>query len=399
MSQHEISDARSPLALLRQRVVARLLASSLLGRLPTGMIPVALVLFTRGSSEGYGVAGALAAAYTAGTAVGGPVLARRMDRTGQTRVIVGAGVLCSAALAALPFVGPLTGIVVAVIAGAATPPVEPGLRAIWPTVLGEREVPRVYALDAASQELIFVLGPLIVLIATAFGPAGGLYAAAVIGLAGTLWFAAAPQSRQWRPAEVEERHWAGALRPPRLRRVYVSMLLAGLTIGTYPVAAAAFSEASGHRGWTAWLVAANAGGALFVGVWFSGRSDRVSPGRVLPWLLGALGVGYLPMAFVPTSSGAFPLALAFSVVSGLCLPPIITLVFLAIDRLAPAGTVTEAFAWLITAFLVGSSIGAAVAGVLVTAAAVPWVFALACASSLVGALPTIRVLAGRDAPA
>ncbi|TQS46398.1 MFS transporter [Cryptosporangium phraense] len=388
------SEVRSPLALLRQRTVARLLTSSLLGRLPTGMIPVAIVLFTRGSSEGYGVAGALAAAYTAGTAVGGPVLARRMDRTGQTRVIVGAGILCSAALAALPFVGPLVGIVVAAIAGAATPPVEPGLRAIWPTVLPEREVPRVYALDAASQELIFVLGPLIVLIASGFGPAGGLYAAAAIGLAGTLWFAAARESRQWRPAEVAERHWAGALRPPRLRRVYGAMLLAGLTIGTYPVAAAAFSEASGSRGWTTWLVAANALGALFSGVWFSGRSDRVEPGRVLPWLLAGLGVGYLPMAFVPTSSGMLPLALVFSVVSGLALPPIITLVFLAIDRLAPAGTVTEAFAWLITAFLVGSSIGAAVAGAIVSTTAVAWVFALACAASLVAVLPVIRVLSG-----
>lgn len=390
------SEARSPIALLRHRTVARLLASSLLGRLPTGMIPVALVLFTRGSSAGFGIAGAMAAAYTAGTAVGGPVLARRMDRTGQTRMIVGAGVICSLALAALPFVGALVGIVVATIAGLATPPVEPGLRAIWPTVLSGPDVPRVYALDAASQEVIFVVGPLLVLIAGTFGPAGGLYAAAAIGLVGTLWFAAAPESRRWRPAEVAERHWAGALRGPRLRRVYLGMLLAGLTVGTYPVAAAAFSEASGDRGWTTWLVAANASGALISGVWFSGRSDRVSPGRVLPWLLAALGVGYLPMAFVPTSSGAFPLALVLSVVSGLCLPPIITLVFLVIDRLAPAGTVTEAFAWLVTAFLVGSSLGAAVAGGLVTTVSVHWVFVQAGVASLVGAVPTIGLLRGAE---
>src|SRR5690349_4754407 len=94
--------ARSPFALLGRPLVARLLASSLLGRLPTGMVPVALVLFSRGSDVGYGVAGLFAAAYTAGSAVGGPVLARWMDRTGQTRVIVGAGVVCSIALGLLP---------------------------------------------------------------------------------------------------------------------------------------------------------------------------------------------------------------------------------------------------------------------------------------------------------
>ncbi|SHN36017.1 MFS transporter [Cryptosporangium aurantiacum] len=382
----------SPFALLRRPVVARLLASSLLGRLPTGMVPVALVLFSRGESAGYGVAGLLAAAYTAGSAIGGPVLARWMDRTGQTRVIVGAGVACSVALALLPFVGTVGGIVVAVVAGVATPPVEPGLRAIWPTVLPAPDVPRVYALDAASQELVFVTGPLLVLVAGSFGSAGGLYAAAAIGLVGTLWFAAAPQSRGWRPEEVEERHWAGALRPPRLRRVYLGMLLVGLTVGTFPVAAAAFGEASGDRGWATWLVAANASGALIGGVWFSGRSERVSPGRVLPWLLCGLGVGYLPLAFVPTTSGVFPLALVLSVVSGLFLPLIITLVFLVIDRLAPTGTVTEAFAWLITAFLVGSSIGAAIAGALIAAVSVAAVFAVASAASLLGAVPMIRLL-------
>jgi len=388
--------ATSPFALLRRPAVARLLASSLLGRLPTGMVPVALVLFSRGSDVGYGVAGLFAAAYTAGAAVGGPLLARWMDRTGQTRVIVGAGVASSVALALLPFLGVVGGIVVAAVAGAATPPVEPGLRAIWPTVLHGADVPRVYALDAAAQELIFVAGPLLVLVAGEFGSAGGLYAAAVIGLAGTLWFAAAPASRRWRPAEVTERHWAGALRPPRLRRVYAGMLLVGFTVGTFPVAAAAFSEEAGDRGWAAWLVAANAGGALIGGVWFSGRSERVSP-RVLPWLLGALGLGYLPLALVPTTSGAFPIALGLSGVSGLFLPPIITLVFLTIDRLAPEGTVTEAFAWLVTAFLVGSSIGAAIAGAIVAGASVGTVFVVACVSSLVGAAPMVGLLPRGDA--
>ena len=102
------------------------------------MVPVALVLFSRGSDVGYGVAGLFAAAYTAGAAVGGPLLARWMDRTGQTRVIVGAGVASSVALALLPFVGVIGGIVVAAIAGAATPPVEPGLRAIWRSAFTSR---------------------------------------------------------------------------------------------------------------------------------------------------------------------------------------------------------------------------------------------------------------------
>jgi predicted MFS family arabinose efflux permease len=51
-----------------------------------------------------------------------------------------------------------------------------------------------------------------------------------------------------------------------------------------------------------------------------------------------------------------------AILSGLALPPLLTCAFTLVDRLAPAGTVTEAFAWLVTAFLVGSSAGSAVAG-------------------------------------
>ncbi|GAA0226892.1 MFS transporter [Cryptosporangium japonicum] len=382
----------SPFALLRRPFVARLLASSLLGRLPTGMVPVALVLFSRGSDVGYGVAGLFAAAYTAGGAIGQPLLARWMDRTGQTRIIVGGGVVSSVGLAVLPFSGVVGGLVIAAVAGAATPPLEPGLRAIWPGLLSGPDVPRIYALDAAAQELVFVAGPLLVLLANSFGPAGGLYAAAAIGLTGALWFAVAPASRQWRPTEVGERHWAGALRPARLRRLYLGISLVGLAVGTFPVAASAFSEASGDRGWTTWLVAANAGGALIGGVWFSGRSHRYSPGRVLPWLFVALGFGYLPLAFLPTDPGVFPFALGLTLVSGLSLPPLMTLTFLVIDRLAPEGTVTEAFAWLITAFLVGSSTGAAVAGAIVAQTSPSWVFVLAWASGLLGALPVVKLV-------
>lgn len=379
-------------ALLRRPLVARLLAASLLGRLPTGMVPVALVLFSRGSSAGYGLAGLLAAAYTAGAAIGGPGLARLMDRTGQSRTVVGSGVVSSLALGVLPLAGTVSGVAMAALAGLATPPLEPGLRALWPAVLPGPDVTRIYALDAAAQELIFIIGPLAVLAANAAGPAGGLVAAGVIGLLGTLWFASAPASRRWRPAELAERHWAGALRPHRLRRLYLGVLLSGLTVGTFPVAATAFGEAAGDRGWATWLVSANALGAFLGGVWFSRRSERVSPGRLLPWLLGFLGLAYLPLALLPTASWVLPLALALAVVSGVFLPPIMTCAFLVIDRLAPPGTVTEAFAWLITAFLVGASTGAAMAGGLVANTAVFTVFLLAGASSLLAALPVRALL-------
>ncbi len=56
-------------------------------------------------------------------------------------------------------------------------------------------------------------------------------------------------------------------------------------------------------------------------------------------------------------------ALAF--VSGLGLAPLLAAAFVLVAELAPAGTVTEAFAWLVTLFATGNAAGSATSGLLV----------------------------------
>ncbi|WP_410645935.1 MFS transporter, partial [Amycolatopsis sp. lyj-346] len=83
----------------------------------------------------------------------------------------------------------------------------------------------------------------------------------------------------------------------------------------------------------------------------------------LPRATAIFAVGYLPLLLTPTP----PTMLVLMAVSGLALPPLLTIAFVAIDEVAPAGTVAEAFAWAATAFSVGSAGGAAVNGVLLDA--------------------------------
>ena len=149
------------------------------------MVPLALVLFARDTGSGYGRAGLLTAAYSLGCCLGGPALSRVMDLRGQRPALVLGGVVSSLALAVLPWVPSGGALVVALVAGLATPPLEPALRTLWPSVLSPRQVPSAFALDAAAQELIFVLGPLAVLLAQLAGDGGGLVAAGVVGLLGT----------------------------------------------------------------------------------------------------------------------------------------------------------------------------------------------------------------------
>ncbi|SDP52445.1 Predicted arabinose efflux permease, MFS family [Pedococcus dokdonensis] len=385
----------SPAALLRLPQVARLLFAALVGRLPNGMVPLALVLFARDTGSGYGRAGLLTAAYSLGCCVGGPALSRVMDVRGQRSALVLGGVVSSAALAVLPWVPSGGAIVVALVAGVATPPLEPALRTLWPSVLTPRQVPSAFALDAAAQELIFVLGPLAVLLAQLTGAGGGLVAAALVGVGGTLWFVASHASRSWVPPEHEDRHWLGPLRSRRLSVLYSAIVLVGLTVGVPAVALVAYAESVGDRGLAPWLVAANALGALIGGVAYSPRAPHRDPRRDLLLGLALLVVTYAAQSAVPSSPWVMGL---LTVASGLGLPPVLTCVFQLVDEFAPVGTTTEAFAWLISAFLVGSSIGAAAAGSLSDAGHIGGAFVVAGASTLF-ALAIARTVVRRPGPA
>ena len=54
--------------------------------------------------------------------------------------------------------------------------------------------------------------------------------------------------------------------------------------------------------------------------------------------------------------------------AGSLIAPTLATAYAMVDRAAPAGTVTEAFAWLATAVAIGTSAGAAAAGALADAA-------------------------------
>jgi hypothetical protein len=244
----------------------------------------------------------------------------------------------------------------AALAGFGTPPLEACLRALWPALVPPADVTAAYALDIALQEVIFVVGPLVTLGAVAVaGPAAGLVTAAVLQLAGVAAFSRAPVVRSWRGTPAH-RHWAGPLRVPRMVALILGVSCVGAAVGSIPVVLTGYAEAAGNRGLTGWLLACQAVGALIGGLVYT----RAKPGGLgrLPLLALLFVAGYLPLLLVPSPG---PMAL-LQAISGAGLPPLLTATFLAADRLAPPGTAVEAFAWIFTAFTVGSATGAALAG-------------------------------------
>ncbi|MCB5180412.1 MFS transporter [Streptomyces antimicrobicus] len=386
--------------LLRTRHAARLLIGTLIGRLPNATAPIAIVLFVRAEGGSYSLAGALAAVYGVANAVGQPLLGRAVDLHGQPRVQLPAAVVSALGMLWLALAGtePVAGAyAAAVVAGLFTPPLEGGLRALWPSVLGGREeqVHAAYAMDAVAQEVMFTVGPLLVTtLAALVDPAAALLVINALGVLGALSVVVSEPSRTWRSAP-REAHWLGALRSGGLLALLGSFFFVGVALGSITVAGVAYADDHGSDAVYGWLMAALGLGALVGGVCYGARQWRGAPERRLRLLVALLAVCYVPLLLTPG-----PVAMtALAALAGVFLAPSIACAFIVVDRHAPVGTVTEAFSWLVTFFGVGSAIGTALAGPAVEVGGAPAGFGVAVAGGAAALLVLMATQRALAAPA
>ncbi|WP_374777021.1 MFS transporter [Streptomyces sp. NBC_01310] len=353
-------------AVLGSRHVVRLLGGTLTGRLPNGMVPVGLVLWITGGGGSLAFAGLLAALYGLASGLSQPVKGRLMDRYGQTRVSAPAVLLNSSCLAALPWLGagghPAAVTTVVGLAGLVTPPLEAGLRALWPAVLpdlGRRRV--VQALDTGSQGLLYIAGPLLASwLATAYGPDTALTATAALGLVGTAVVLTAAPSRTWRPAAADGAAGSGRLMSVGLVLLFNALAGTGFALGAMNVWAAGMASTHGLAMLSGVLPAAFSTGSFLGGLVYA---RRAWPGTTTTQLITTSALfllGWVPLLVQPGPRTA----IALTVLPGLFLTLIITNGFHTVDALAPASRTTEAYAWLILSVGTGQAAGTALAGAL-----------------------------------
>lgn len=382
--------------ILKAPHAARLLTGTLVGRLPNATGPIAIVMLVRAGGGSYSLAGALAAMYGVANAIGQPLLGRAVDLYGQPRVQLPAAVVSALGAVLLVVAGTgstLLAYAAVAVAGLFTPPLEGGLRALWPNVLGgEERVHRAYAMDAVAQEIMFTVGPLLVTLFVAlWSPAAALLVINAIGVLGALSVVVSAPSRAWRSAP-REAHWLGALRSPGLLALLGSFLFVGIALGSITVAGVAYADDQGRESVYGWLMAALGLGALLGGSVYGARQWAAAPERRLRTIVALLALCYLPLTLTP----GVPAMTVLSAVSGIFLAPAIACAFIVVDRHAPRGTVTEAFSWLVTTIGVGSALGTAAAGPAVELGGTSASFAVAGAggiAALLVLLATQRVLA------
>lgn len=379
--------------LLGRKDVRWLIAGSMVARLPSAMLPLAILLMVHGRTGSLAAAGVVVGAYGVGRAAVSPVVGGIIDRLGQFGVLVLGAVAQGALLVGLVVAAEVQASVVlttlvAAVAGASVPPIQACLRALWPVITEDgaaREA--AYSFDASSQELVWIAGPLLVAaLISAAPPAAIVLIAAAVGSAGVAMFVSSPISRGWR-GSVAERPRFGALAGRNLRTLLVTSVFAGANWGALSFGLTAFAVGLGNNRASGVLLACLSAGSITGGLLYGARTWRRAPIERYRALLAAIAAAGLPLVFVKSIAVAVPISL----LAGLPLAPVYAAMYVLTGRVAREGTTTEAFTWTSSTFALGAAMGTAGAGVAGQALGVHSAFALACLAAGVAALLALLV--------
>jgi predicted MFS family arabinose efflux permease len=344
--------------------------ASALGSLPIGMFGLAILLLARDTTGSFAVAGWIVGAFGLGNAFGAVAQGRLMDRLGQPRVLRPAAVGHVVALAALVFAAgeeaPAWVLTACAAAGGLfLPQVPAAMRSLWGVLVRSAEQRETaYAMVTIAFEVTVMTAPaLTALVITVASPSAAVLLGAGIAGVAALFYAATDGARTWR-GEPHDVGWVGPLTAPGMRTVAIVLAAFGAAIGVVQVLLPAFADERGSAEAGGLLLALLSGGSLIGGLIYGGRTWPGAPQRRLAVLMLAIGGGWALLAAAP---GTAVLAILL-VLCGTLLAPTATTASTLLDRVAPAGTVTEAFTVMVMAIVAGTAAGNALGGAIVDGA-------------------------------
>jgi predicted MFS family arabinose efflux permease len=391
MSLAEALGVRSYRDLFAGRETRRVVSWGLLARMPMGMSSLAFVLLVRSEGGSYTTAGIVTGAYTVAAGAGAVVGGRLVDRRRPAPVLMVYGIAYAVALAVLLALAharvPEAALVgAALVAGVLAPPVGPTIRMMWPAMLPRPDLrTTAFALEATIQEVIFVVGPLLVaVLAATISASAGVIAAALACLVGTLGFIATPAVRARQPDPGHDRsghHVFEALIPWGVRRILLLGGAYGIAFGAAEVSMPAFAEGHGGRSLGGIALAAFSGGSLTGGI-LAGAASSQEGGlnRRLQLTSAVFALVLVP----PLLAGSMAQMAVVMFIAGLPIAPSVAIAYNLIERAAVPGTQAEVFGWLSTAVTAGIAVGTAGGGSLIAHGSVHRALALAIVGAVLG---------------
>ena len=340
------------LDILRVRQSWKFSAAGLVLRMPMSMVGLSTILMVRAEYGNYTLAGAVSAVNIIVMALCAPILARRVDRHGQLRVMGPAwtiSVLSMSALVAAVFMhAPAwTLFIPAALAGATWGAPGALVRSRWSTILHKPgQLTTAYALESAVDEFVYIVGPVLsTVLGTAVHPATGLIISiASLAVGGILFLS----RRDSEPAIIPHD-------PSAPRESVIGM---GMTFGAMEVSMVSFTEELGTPALGGILLALSSIGSLTAALVYGARTWRRPTWQlfVIGVIAMAIGMSFFPVAFNIWTMTAVIL------ITGLTCAPTMTNVNVIIQKSVSPAKLTEGLTWMSTSINLGTSLGTAVAG-------------------------------------
>jgi MFS family permease len=344
--------------LLKTPGVARLIAAQLTARFPFGMLSLAFLIHIEHVYDSYGSAGLVLGAMSIGQAIAGPLTSRLMGRWGMRPVIIATIAICASAIVVMALlVLPIWGLmVIGLVAGLTTPPIQPAVRTIYPKIVNSRQLTPLFSLDASAQEIIWVLGPVIAtFVAIQISSVAGILLAAAFLVGGGIWFVVLPEVGRVRIPRSRRKLGAVLKRPPVLLSTIVGFMLVAACSAVEAGVVAAFGHGSADSGWVL--------GIFAIGSLVGGLALGHAP--IGPWALaGRMLIVTIGLSLATLGLSFWWLA-ATLLLAGIGIAPAFAVLFGIVSASVKFSDTAEAYGWVGTGQLMGAALGSATAGFMI----------------------------------
>lgn len=319
------------------------------------MISLAYLLHIEQIFNSYGLAGLVLAATSLGQALAGPLTSRWMGYWAMRPVIILTIAVSALAMAGIAFVSMPIGAYIAVgfVGGLATPPVQPAVRTIYPTMVTSKQLTPLFSLDASAQEIIWIAGPVVTtFIATQISTQLAIIVAGAFLVLGGLWFLSCRELGEVKIPRSKSKMGAVLAKPPVVLATVVGFLL----IGSAAAVEVAVVSVFGHGGPEAGIVLSIwAVGSIIGGLALGGLA-------IGPWALAArMLVVFVGIALAGAILDFWWIALAL-LIAGAGIAPALAVMFAIVSSSVKFSETAEAYGWMGSGQLVGAALGSAVAG-------------------------------------
>ncbi len=388
-------------SLLSDPVARSFSLAGFVARMPLSMTGLGVVILVTAYTGSFALAGLLTAASTIAAAITAPWWGRMIDRIGQAKVLILAGILCNVSLALL-IVTILLRLPVALCFAAA---VGTGLgftsagscvRSRWTHRLGGgSRLQTAYAWEAVVDELIYVVGPVLVTtVSTAIHPAAGLASCVVFGLTGAMALALNKSSEPPVVRRLEGAHAAPRMSPRLLAPIVAACVSLGALFGGMELVVVACAEAFGVPAFAGVILALWAISSLAAGVAVGAVAWKAPPERRFRTSAYLLALSVLPLPLL----GAPGLVAASLFFGGLAVAPTLIASVAVVQSQIPANRLNEAFGWTTMGMAAGVALGASTLGFLVDLGGyrAGFVGVIAIGLLIVVAAACVRVPAARE---